>query len=433
MTDPTVTALPIAQSEALFARALKVIPGGVHSPVRAFRHVGGTPLFLTRGSGCTIWSADGVAYTDYCGSWGPLILGHAHPAVIAAVEQAARNGLSFGTPTPADVELAELVVSAFPGMEQVRFMSSGTEAVMTAIRLARGVTGRDKVLKFAGCYHGHVDHLLVQAGSGVVTQGLPGSAGVPAGFAAETLVAPLNDLEALEAIFAEHGSSLAAAIIEPLPANNGLIPLDDAFLTGLRRLCTRYRALLILDEVISGFRLGFGGLANQYGADLVTLGKIVGGGMPVGAVLGRKEHMERLAPLGPVYQAGTLSGNPVAMAAGLATLKQLQQPGAYAHLEALGARLEEGVRAGIASGWPLTFFRRGSVFWGYGRPNATIKQASDIEAEAMADYARLHRHLLERNIYWAPSGYEVGFLSTAHGEAEVDRLVEVLGEFYGVG
>ncbi|HYE76848.1 MAG TPA: glutamate-1-semialdehyde 2,1-aminomutase, partial [bacterium] len=394
MTNPT-TALPIAESQALFERALKVIPGGVHSPVRAFKHVGGTPLFLVKGQGCTVWSADAASYTDYCGSWGPLILGYAHPAVVEAVMGAARSGLTFGTPTPVDVELAELVVSAFPSMEQVRFVSSGTEAVMTAIRLARGATGRDKVLKFAGCYHGHVDHLLVQAGSGVVTQGLPGSAGVPAGFTAETLVAPLNDREALDSLFAAHGESLAAAIIEPLPANNGLILLDPEFLQQLRDLCTRHGALLVLDEVVSGFRLEFGGISNHIAADLTTLGKIVGGGMPVGALLGRRELMEHLAPLGPVYQAGTLSGNPVAMAAGLATLHQLQDPAVYGHLEALGARLEEGMQAGIrGKGWPLTFFRRGSIFWGYGRPSASIRQASDLDATAMQDYAKLHRHLL---------------------------------------
>lgn len=416
----------ISQSAALFERAQQVIPGGVHSPVRAFRNVGGTPLFMTRGAGAQIWDADGNAYTDYCHSWGPLILGHAHPAVVSAVQEAAAKGLSFGTPTPADVELAELIVSAFPGFEQVRFVSSGTEAVMTAIRLARGATGRPKVLKFAGCYHGHVDHLLVQAGSGVVTQGLPGSAGVPEGFAAETLVAPLNDIPALEAVFASFGSELAAAIIEPLPANNGLILLDDTFTGTLQRLCAEHGALLILDEVISGFRYGWGGLTNCIGADLVTLGKIIGGGMPVGAVVGRREVMEHLAPLGPVYQAGTLSGNPVAMAAGLATLRVLQTEGIYDQLESLGAALE----AGVDSSWPWTFFRLGSVFWGYGVPQVSIRQAADISAEAMPAYAALHRHLLESGIYWAPSGYEVGFLSTAHTPADVARLLNVLHDFF---
>lgn len=418
--------LDTTKSAALFDRAQTVIPGGVHSPVRAFKHVGGIPLFMTRGAGSQIWDADGNVYTDYCLSWGPLILGHAYPAVVEAVQKAATNGLSFGTPTPADVELAELIVSAFPGFEQVRFVSSGTEAVMTAIRLARGITNRPKVLKFGGCYHGHVDHLLVQAGSGVVTQGLPGSAGVPAGFASETLVAPLNDPAALELLFATQGASLAAAIIEPLPANNGLIHLEQSFLDRLLALCRQHGALLILDEVISGFRYGWGGLTNCIGADLITLGKIIGGGMPVGAIVGKKAHMEHLAPIGPVYQAGTLSGNPVAMAAGLATLKALQQEGVYEQLENLGRQLALGVN----TNWPWTFSRLGSVFWGYGRAHATIRNASDISAEAMPDYARLHRYLLDHGIYWAPSGYEVGFLSTAHTASDIDKLLTLLTAFF---
>jgi len=418
--------LDTTKSAALFERAQGVIPGGVHSPVRAFKHVGGTPLFMTRGAGSRIWDVDGNQFTDYCLSWGPLILGHAYPSVVEAVQKAAANGLSFGTPTPADVELAELIVSAFPGFEQARFVSSGTEAVMTAIRLARGITGRPKVLKFGGCYHGHVDHLLVQAGSGVVTQGLPGSAGIPPGFASETLVAPLNDPATLELMFATHGASLAAAIIEPLPANNGLIHLEQSFLDRLLALCRQHGALLILDEVISGFRYGWGGLTNCIGADLITLGKIIGGGMPVGAIVGKKIHMEQLAPIGPVYQAGTLSGNPVAMAAGLATLHALQKEGVYEQLENLGRQLALGVN----TDWPWTFSRLGSVFWGYGRPHATIRNASDITSEAMPDYARLHRYLLDHGIYWAPSGYEVGFLSTAHTPSDIDKLLTLLAAFF---
>lgn len=420
---------PGSTSEQWFERAWRVIPGGVHSPVRAFRHVGGTPLFMVSGTGARIRSVDGQEYTDYCLSWGPLLLGHAHPAVVAAVEEAVRSGLSFGTPTPADVELAELIVSAFPAMEQVRFVNSGTEAVMTAIRLARGATGRSKVLKFAGCYHGHVDHLLVQAGSGVVTQGLPGSAGVPEAFAGETLVAPLADIEALEGVFAAQGSALAAAIIEPLPANNGLLIQPPMFLQRLKELCAQHGTLLIQDEVISGFRYQWGGLTNDLGGDLVTLGKIIGGGMPVGAVLGRRELMEQLAPLGPVYQAGTLSGNPVAMAAGLAALRTIHELNPYPALEALGARLE----AGIDPAWPVTFVRRGSVFWMYPRPDAILHSAAEIDAAAMPDYARLHRHLLDRGIYWAPSGYEVGFLSTAHTSVEIDALIVALGDFFAAG
>lgn len=416
------------RSRQLYARACELMPAGVNSPVRAFRSVGGQPIFYASASGCRFTDVDGREYVDYVGSWGPLILGHAHPAVVEAVRQAAAKGLSYGAPCPEEVELASIVVEAVPHLEMVRFVSSGTEAVMSAVRLARGVTGRDTVVKFSGCYHGHADHLLVAAGSGLATFGTPSSAGVPEDFARHTMVLPLDDQEALERTFAEHGGRIAAVIIEGIPANAGLLIQRREFVHRLRELCTGNGALLILDEVITGFRLGPGGAAAFYGVDpdLATYGKVIGGGMPVGAYGGRRELMEQLAPLGPVYQAGTLSGNPVAMAAGIATLRELLAEGgaAYRRLEALGARLAAGLEELFARhGRPWRVARAGSILWMSLQSGEPPRRYEDISPKAAEVYAELHRRLLARGIYLAPSAYEVTFLSTAHDEEVVDHTL----------
>ncbi len=416
------------KSAEAFARALELMPGGVNSPVRAFRSVGGTPVFFKNGEGAEFVDLDGNRYVDFCQSWGPLILGHAHPKVVEAVRQAAGEGLSFGAPHLRELQLCERVLAAFPEMERVRFVSSGTEAVMTALRLARGVTGRPLVLKFDGCYHGHADSMLVKAGSGLVTQGLSDSAGVPEEVAALTLVAPLDDEAALEQLFETHGARVAAAIIEPMPANNGLLLQRDEFLKKLRELCDKHGALLIFDEVISGLRLRYGGYGHEVGIrpDLVTLGKIVGGGMPVGALVGSKAHLEQLAPLGPVYQAGTLSGNPVAMAAGRACLDELASGSAYHDLEALGRNLDERfARIQAKVPW-FCWTRRGSVFWLHLASGELPRRPDRISPKAKERYAALHGRLLDRGVYLAPSAFEVGFLSTAHTHAHLERLGDAL-------
>ncbi len=416
------------RSKALAAKARRLLPAGVNSPVRAFRSVGGDPIFYEHASGCRFTDVDGRTFIDWVGSWGPLILGHAHPAVVEAVREAAGRGLSFGAPCRDEVRLAALVTEAVPHLEMVRFVSSGTEAVMSAVRLARGATGRDTIVKFSGCYHGHADHLLVAAGSGLATFGTPSSAGVPTDFARHTLVLPLDDEAALEQAFAEHGPEIAAVIIEGIPANNGLLPQRREFLELLRRLCTDHGALLILDEVITGFRVGPGGAAALHGIepDLATYGKIIGGGMPVGMYGGRREFMELLAPLGPVYQAGTLSGNPVTMAAGIATLEVLLAGGgaAYRRLEELGARLAAGLEGAMAAaGLPWSVVREGSILWLWLGEGAPPRRAEDIPAACAETYAALHRGLLERGVYLAPSAYEVIFVSLAHDEAAVDETV----------
>lgn len=417
------------RSRELFARAQRVIPGGVSSPVRAFRAVGGTPLFLRDASGAYVEDVDGRRFLDFVGSWGPLVLGHAHPEVLAAIQRASEHGTSYGAPCEAEVELAETVVGCYPGLEQVRFVSSGTEAVMSAIRLARGATGRDLVVKFAGCYHGHVDHLLVAAGSGLVTFGQPSSAGVPEAFAGLTRVLSLDDEDAVEALFAEDGDRIAAVIVEPVPANNGLLLQRPAFLGTLRRLTARHGALLIFDEVISGFRVARGGAAEHYGItpDLATFGKIIGGGLPVGAFGGRREIMAHLAPLGAVYQAGTLSGNPVAMAAGLATLRILERDQVWSRLEALGQRLEQTLTPRLAdAAMPVQLVRLGSLFWLAFQAGDAPRAAAAIDPAGATRYGALFHRLLAAGIALAPSAYEVGFLSAAHQEADVDRLVEAL-------
>jgi glutamate-1-semialdehyde 2,1-aminomutase len=419
------------RSAELYARACRVIPGGVNSPVRAFRAVGGTPLFIARGAGAQLFDADGRAYLDFVGSWGPLIAGHAHAAVVAAVTEALGRGMTYGAPCAAEVELAERIVAAYPAVEQVRLVSSGTEAVMSAIRVARAFTQRDLIVKFAGCYHGHADHLLVAAGSGLATSGRPSSAGVPEPFIACTRVLPLDEEAAVEELFGREGARIAAVIIEPVPANHGLLPQRRAFLQTLRALTQQHGALLIFDEVISGFRLGRGGAAERLGIapDLATFGKVIGGGMPVGAFGGARRVMARLAPDGDTYQAGTLSGNPVAMAAGLATLDLLARESGWERLEALGAELEQLLRPVIAAAaFPVHLVRVGSLFWlsfhGAGAP----RTAATLSAAESARFAALFHAMLDRGIYLPPSAYEACFLSLAHGPSELARLAEALRE-----
>ena len=419
------------RSAELYQRACRVIPGGVNSPVRAFRAVGGTPLFIARGAGAQVFDADGRAYLDLVGSWGPLIAGHAHPAVLAAVTEALSRGMTFGAPCAAEVELAEQVVAWYPPAEQVRFVSSGTEAVMSAIRVARAFTGRDLIVKFAGCYHGHADHLLVAAGSGLATFGRPSSAGVPEGFTACTRVLPLDDEAALQELFQREGAHIAALIIEPLPANHGLLPQRREFLTRLRELTSAHGALLIFDEVISGFRLARGGAAQLFGIapDLATFGKVIGGGMPVGAFGGARRIMARLAPDGDTYQAGTLSGNPVAMAAGLATLQLLQRESGWERLEALGAELERLLRPVLAQApFPVHLVRVGSLFWMSLHEAGAPRTAAALSARESARFAALFHAMLERGIYLPPSAYEACFLSLAHSSADLTRFAQALRE-----
>jgi glutamate-1-semialdehyde 2,1-aminomutase len=417
------------QSEAWFERAKRVTPGGVNSPVRAFGSVGGTPLVVRSAAGATITDLDGRDYLDFVGSWGPLILGHAHPKVLAAVEAACRRGTSYGAPCQPEIELAEEVVAAYPGIDQVRFVSSGTEAVMSAMRLARGATGRDVVVKFSGCYHGHVDYLLVAAGSGLATFGQPTSKGVPNDLAALTRVLPLDDTAAAEALFAAEGDRIAAVVIEPVPANNGLLLQRPEFLKTLRALCSKHGALLVFDEVISGFRLGAGGAAELYGIkpDLVTFGKVIGGGMPVGAFAGPRRIMQHLSPEGGVYQAGTLSGNPVAMTAGLTTIRTLLKEDGWKRLEALGAYLETTLTSVLGDA-PLQakLVRLGSLFWIAWLTNEAPRSAEALDSRAADVYARVFHSLLDQGVALAPSAFEIGFLSLAHTRRDIDRFADAL-------
>lgn len=415
-------------SLTLFERACKVMPGGVSSPVRAFRAVGGTPRFVDHAAGARFVDVDGKSYLDFVMSWGPLLLGHAPKAVIAAVQEAAARGTSYGAPHLGEVRLAELVIASYPGLERVRFTSSGTEATQSAIRLARGVTGRDRIAKFAGCYHGHADGLLVAAGSGAATLGQPSSAGVPPAIAALTSVLPLDDDDALRGYFARHGHETAAVIIEPVPANEGLLLQRREFLQLLRELCTAHGTMLIFDEVISGFRVARGGAAELYGIrpDLATFGKILGGGLPCGAFAGRAELLEQLAPNGKTYHAGTLSGNPLAMAAGTAMLQALADGSVHRTLEARGAQLQAGIDKAIAAHrWPLRFERLGSLFWFAFGATATVRRQDRIPPGGAERYAKFFHGCLERGVYLAPSAFEVGFVSTAHGEAEIREAIEV--------
>jgi glutamate-1-semialdehyde 2,1-aminomutase len=419
-----------AKSEALFAEALKYIPGGVNSPVRAFRAVGGQPFFVNRASGAHVFDVDGNDYVDYVGTWGPAILGHAHPKIIRAVQAAAEQGTSFGIPNPLEVTMAKLVCAAVPSVQKVRMCNSGTEACMSAIRLARGFTKRDKIVKFDGCYHGHAYSLLVKAGSGALTFGHPDSLGVPASFTQHTIVAPFNDEEAVRAIFEANRGAIAGIIVEPVPGNAGLYLPKPGYLEFLRRITSEHGALLIFDEVMTGFRLAPGGAQERFGItpDLSCFGKIIGGGLPVGAFGGRAEIMDCLAPLGGVYQAGTLSGNPLAMAAGIAALEELAATKAYATLEELGAQLEAGLRdAAKAANIPVTFNRCGSMFCGYFTSQPVHNLADAMHADR-ARFAKFFHGMLAAGVYLAPSQFEAGFLSIAHTSADIDHTVAAAAE-----
>jgi len=415
-----------SQSEAWFDRAQALIPGGVNSPVRAFRSVGGVPRFISRGEGSRIFDVDGNSYIDYVGSWGPLLLGHRAAPVIEALRAALETGTSFGAPTGGEVELAELITKIVPSIEMIRLVNSGTEATMSALRVARGFTGRDLTIKFEGCYHGHVDSLLVKAGSGMATLGIADTAGVPAAFAGTTIALPFNSIAAVEKAFETQGKDIAAVIVEPVVGNMGCVPPAPGFLEALRELTTRHDALLIFDEVMTGFRVALGGAQQRYGVvpDLTTLGKIIGGGLPMAAYGGRAEIMKKVAPLGPVYQAGTLSGNPLAVSAGLATLRYLMaHPGVYETLEARGAELAASPPTGV------TVNRVGSMFTFFSTDGAV----TDWESAKRSDTARFGRFfhfMLERGVYMAPSQFEAGFISTAHSEDDIRKTVEAAREFF---
>jgi len=414
-----------SRSQELFREAQQVIPGGVDSPVRAFRAVGGSPLFIERGEGPYLIDADGHRYIDYVLSWGPLVLGHAHPEVVRAVQAAAERGTSYGAPTALETELARQIIALMPGIEMVRFVNSGTEATMSALRLARAYTGRELIIKFDGCYHGHADALLAQAGSGVATLGLPDSPGVPKGAAAATLVAPYNDLQAVEDLFATRGGEIAAVIVEPVAGNMGVVLPQPGFLEGLRSLTRRYGALLIFDEVMTGFRVALGGAQALYGVDpdLTTLGKVIGGGLPVGAYAGKREIMAMVAPAGPMYQAGTLAGNPLAMAAGLATLRELAKPGVFDGIAARTRRLCEGLAAAAArAGVPVYQTCVGTMFCQFFTAGPVVDYATARRSDK-ARFARFFHTMLQEGVYLAPSQFEAGFMSAAHDDAAIEATV----------
>lgn len=409
----------MSRSEELFARAVERIPGGVNSPVRAFRSVGGKPLFIERGEGSRIWDADGKEYIDYVGSWGPLLFGHRPPEVLAALEEVLKIGTSFGAPTEREVELAELICRLVPSVEKVRLVNSGTEATMTAIRVARGFTGRDRIIKFDGCYHGHGDSLLVKAGSGVATLGLPDSPGVPAALAELTTVLPFNDIDALEKEFQARGRTTACVIVEPIVGNMGCVPPRPGYLQAMKDITARHGAVLIFDEVMTGFRVAAGGAQQLYGIrpDLTTMGKVIGGGLPVGAYGGRADIMNKVAPAGPIYQAGTLSGNPLAVAAGLAMLQRIERENPYPKLEALGARLEQGLENAS-----VRVNRVGSMFTVF----FTSQDVVDFDTAKTCDIPRFNAHfhsMLSQGIYLAPSQFEAAFISAAHTEADIDQTI----------
>ena len=416
----------MSRSETLFSQAQKVIPGGVNSPVRAFRAVGGTPVFFERAKGAYLYDADGKEYIDYVQSWGPMILGHAHPDVLAAVIERAQSGLSFGAPTGLETDLAEQVCALVPGMDLVRFVNSGTEATMSAIRLARGFTGRDKIIKFEGCYHGHSDSLLIKAGSGALTMGVPSSPGVPEALAQHTITLTYNDIEGVEQAFKEIGDQVACIIVEPVAGNMNCVPPVDGFLQCLRKQCDRYGALLIIDEVMTGFRVGLRGAQGHYGvtADITTLGKVIGGGMPVGAFGGRREVMEQIAPLGPIYQAGTLSGNPVAMAAGLANLALISAPDFYQPLFARTQALVDGLRREAASaGVPFTTNHVGTMFGFFFTDAAKVENFTQVMACDIPRFNRFFHLMLDQGVYLAPASYEAGFMSAAHTDGDIERTL----------
>ncbi|MCX8124977.1 MAG: glutamate-1-semialdehyde 2,1-aminomutase [Spirochaetes bacterium] len=422
-------ALNTSRSKELYAKACTLMPGGVNSPVRAFRSVGGHPLYFKLGKGSHIIDEDGNDFIDYCMSWGPLILGHADNDVVKAIQQVTENGTSFGAPHEGEIRIAELVKEAFPSIEKVRFVNSGTEATMSAIRLARGFTGKNKIIKFDGCYHGHADYLLVAAGSGLATFGMPDSAGVTKDAAKDTIVVKYNDIDALQQVLS-HNDDIACCIMEPVCCNYGLILPQDDYLKKVRELCTKHKVLLIFDEVITGFRLARGGAQERFGvqADITTLGKIIGGGLPVGAYGGKAEIMANVAPDGPVYQAGTLSGNPIAVAAGIATLQKLM-PLAYQKLEELGNYFEEQMKAVVSQyRGKLLFVRYASIFALYFTQESKITTVEQVKECNMQQFAQFHRAMLERGVYLSPSGYEVGFLSLSHSKNDIDTTVKAIDE-----
>jgi len=421
------------QSQTLFQRAKKHIPGGVNSPVRAFAAVGGTPPFIQKANGCYLYDVDGNQYIDYVGSWGPMIMGHNHPQILSAMKEAASHGLSFGAPTEAEVIMAEKIVELVPSIEMVRMVNSGTEATMSAIRLARGYSGRDKFIKFEGCYHGHADTLLVKAGSGALTFGEPTSPGVPADFAKDTLVATYNDLESVEKLFANNPEQIAAIIVEPVAGNMNCILPDEGFLEGLRKICDQQGALLIFDEVMTGFRVALGGAQAHFNIrpDLTTLGKIIGGGMPVGAFGGRKDIMQHLAPEGPVYQAGTLSGNPVAMAAGLAALDIISKPGFYDDLTAKAKKLTQGLaNAAKTNGVDFSFNQVGGMFGMFFTSKDKVTGFEDVQNCDVDRFNQFFHGMLSAGVYLAPSSFEAGFISTAHSDADIEKTVAIAHDLF---
>ena len=421
-----------SRSQELFSAAQKLMPGGVSSPVRAFRSVGGQPIVFDRVKGAYAWDVDGNRYIDYVGSWGPAICGHSHPEVIAALHEALEKGTSFGAPCLLENELAEMVIEAVPSVEMVRFVNSGTEACMAVLRLMRAYTGREKVIKFEGCYHGHADMFLVKAGSGVATLGLPDSPGVPRAVTAGTLTAPYNCLESVKELFANNPGEIAGVILEPVVGNAGFITPEPGFLEGLRELTKENGALLVFDEVMTGFRIAYGGAQSKFGItpDLTTMGKVIGGGLPVGAYGGRAEIMAMVAPAGPMYQAGTLSGNPLAMTAGIKTLEILQRPGSYEQLEARTKRLSNGIQAAAqAAGLPICGSSISAMF-GFFLTEGPVRNFEEAKAADTARFAQLHRAMLERGVYLAPSAFEAGFTSLAHSEADIDATIEAFRESF---
>ena len=418
---------------SLFDTAATMIPGGVNSPVRACRAVGATPLFIDRAQGARIYDADGNGYIDYVGSWGPMILGHRHPAVVAAISRVLERGTSFGAPTDLEIQLARMVIDAVPSMEVVRMVNSGTEATMSAIRLARGATGRNLVIKFDGCYHGHADTLLVDAGSGVATLAIPGSPGVPEAVAALTLSLPYNDIDVVAQVMADRGGDVACIIVEPVAGNMGLVTPVDGFLQGLRDLCSRYGSLLVFDEVMTGFRVAYGGAQALYGImpDLTCLAKVIGGGLPVGAYGGRRDLMEQIAPQGPVYQAGTLSGNPLAMSAGIATLTELAKPGVYERLEDSGARMVRGLRrVAEQAGIPVAVDRVGSMLGMY-FTTGPVRDFTTAKTSDLGRFCAYYTGMRERGIYLAPSQFEAAFISLAHSDRDIDDTIDAAAEVMG--
>ncbi len=420
--------MKLERSQKLFNEAQRYLPGGVDSPVRAFKAVGGTPPFMVRGQGSKIYDADGNEFIDYVGSWGPLILGHAHPKVVAALKQAVEQGTSFGAPTELETTLAKMISAAVPAIEMIRFVNSGTEATMTALRLARAFTRRDKIIKFAGCYHGHADGLLARGGSGLATLGIPDSPGVPLSYAQNTLIVPYNDAEAVERLFQCYPKEIAAVIIEPVAANMGLVPPQPGFLASLRKLASEFGALLIFDEVITGFRVAYGAAQALYHItpDLTCLGKIIGGGLPVGAYGGRREIMEMMAPVGPVYQAGTLSGNPLAMTAGIETLKVLSQPGVYHQLETRASSLEGGItKAASEAGITLRTSRVGSLLTVFFTSDTVVDYESATRADT-ALFGRFFQQILSEGVYWPPSQFEAAFVSLSHSDEDIQLTIGVV-------